>query len=508
MQKMPLSSSEVQGRYSFIASLILFLILIYFPIFLHLEGLAVRIFDESRLAMNALEMSDNGNLLVTHYSGAPDMWNTKPPLMINLQALCIRIFGPGELAIRLPAALAALGTTLMLFFFSKRWLADSWFGLITALVLVTASGYIGLHVARTGDFDALLTMFTTLAGLSFFLFMEGGRLKHLHWFFAALTLAVLTKAIAGLMFLPAYFIYMLLRKKWNLLRTKWLLYDSLLFIVIIAAYYLGREAVNPGYLKAVWDNELGGRYLEVNEGHDEEFLFYYLRLYLYDFNNWFWFSAAGLVMGLLSNDRRLRLLTAFSAIAAVSFWLVISCARTKLEWYIAPAYPFLSVMAAVPIYLGFKLLVRWSAVRSLFNYNPVPVLFLFIAFWTPYNNILAKVYVPKEYSWEEETYAAAYVLRDYIRGKVDLTNTALCVESFWSHCEFYQRVLAKEGKQLPMVRKEELLPDMKVLAGQPEVKNYIESQYEVEIVDTRRYARIYRILAKKPALQESEPEVL
>ncbi len=41
-------------------------ILVYMPIFGHLDTLPIRIWDESRLAINAFEMYKNGDFIVTH----------------------------------------------------------------------------------------------------------------------------------------------------------------------------------------------------------------------------------------------------------------------------------------------------------------------------------------------------------------------------------------------------------------------------------------------------------
>src|SRR5690606_9717613 len=100
------------------------------------------IWDEARLAINAYEMSQNGNLIVTYFDGAPDMWNTKPPLLIWIQALFIKMFGFNELAIRLPSAIAALFTCVVILIFSEKYLKNFWFGFIAVVVLVTSQGYI------------------------------------------------------------------------------------------------------------------------------------------------------------------------------------------------------------------------------------------------------------------------------------------------------------------------------------------------------------------------------
>ncbi|HQA87386.1 MAG TPA: 4-amino-4-deoxy-L-arabinose transferase, partial [Bacteroidales bacterium] len=79
------------------------IILILFPLFGKLDKIPVQLWDESRLAINALEMFENGNLLVTYYKGEPDFWNTKPPLMIWFQSLNFHLFGVNEFSLRLPS---------------------------------------------------------------------------------------------------------------------------------------------------------------------------------------------------------------------------------------------------------------------------------------------------------------------------------------------------------------------------------------------------------------------
>ena len=66
------------------------------------------LWDELRLAVNALEMTIRGFGLVTTYGFRPDLWNTKPPLLIWLQAGAMDVFGPDEWALRLPSLVAAL----------------------------------------------------------------------------------------------------------------------------------------------------------------------------------------------------------------------------------------------------------------------------------------------------------------------------------------------------------------------------------------------------------------
>jgi len=64
-----------------------------------LDGHPVYLSDESRQAFNSFEMFLNGNWLVTTFENKPDLWNTKPPLLIWLQVLFYHLVGTNELAL-------------------------------------------------------------------------------------------------------------------------------------------------------------------------------------------------------------------------------------------------------------------------------------------------------------------------------------------------------------------------------------------------------------------------
>ena len=159
---------------------ILLLIIMAIPLFYKLGNDPIRMWDESRLSINAYEMHTEGNWIVTRYGGKPDMWNTKPPVMIWLQAVSMKLFGANELAVRLPSALAGIITMLMLMVFAGGYFNKKVLFIIAAFILITSPGYVGHHVTRTGDYDALLVLFTTLFNLCFFIFLENYSLSLIH----------------------------------------------------------------------------------------------------------------------------------------------------------------------------------------------------------------------------------------------------------------------------------------------------------------------------------------
>jgi 4-amino-4-deoxy-L-arabinose transferase-like glycosyltransferase len=382
---------------------VLVFVLVFFPLFTHLDSLPIRVWDEARNAINAYEMTKNGQWFVTHYDGSPDMWNTKPPLLIWLQALWIKLIGFNELAIRLPSAIAAFLTVFIFYRFLKTKLNHSILALIPTFVLLTSTGFLGEHAARNGDYDALLTLFTTAAALNFYQILQTQHVKYFYYFFGCLALGVLTKGIAGLLFLPAYFFLSLFFKQLvNILKNKHFYFGAVLFVILVLSIYIIRESENPGYLKAVYNNELGGRFLEVTENHKAGFWFYYSNFFT-RFDYWIYLVPAGFLFGLFSKDETTRRLNTFGAVMALSYFFVISSAQTKLTWYDIPMYPFLALLSANFIVLIYSYFQQNDILSKHLTKNVLPAIFLFFIFIKPYENIIQNNHTShdKDYAFYE-----------------------------------------------------------------------------------------------------------
>jgi 4-amino-4-deoxy-L-arabinose transferase-like glycosyltransferase len=96
--------------------------------------------DEMTHAIAALEAARDGHWMPLTLKGVP--WLEKPPLLPWLTALCIRIFGPGETAARLPtftfAALAMGFCAKVVARLSRR----LWIGLLAALFLFCQTDFL------------------------------------------------------------------------------------------------------------------------------------------------------------------------------------------------------------------------------------------------------------------------------------------------------------------------------------------------------------------------------
>lgn len=307
------------------------------------------LWDESRLAVNALEMADTGFSPVTTYNFLPDLWNTKPPLLIWLQAAMIHLIGVSETAIRIPGAIAALATLALVLAFSGRFAQRAWTPFVACLLLGLSRLFYGQHGAATGDYDALLTFFTTAYLIVLFDIVHRERPQRWRIWLAALLVlgAMMTKGVAGLVPGAGVAVYLVLngRLKRPFIRPDYLL-AGLCTLGAFAAFLAWREATLPGYVAAVWQNEVAGRYFGVAEGHAHPFPYYIWRaLGRFDFS--IGPLALAALAGPFVSRGRARVAIAYSLVVAAVFVLVISFSATKITWYALPAYPFAAVALAL-----------------------------------------------------------------------------------------------------------------------------------------------------------------
>ncbi len=316
-----------------------------FGLFFDLAGLSLRQWDEARLAVAALEMTQGENWLVTTFGFEPDLWNTKPPLMVWLQAGLIRLIGPTEWAIRLPAALAALTSIGLVYWFLARWLHRPLAGVLGASVLVAALGFMGEHHGHTGDYDALLTLAHCVAGLSLLLLLETDRQ---YWWLgvgAGLIMGTRTKGVAALLPWPGIALYCLAHERGRrLLRRPGFWLVALGWLATAAGWYVLREQQAPGYWQAIHLNELGGRFATTLEGHDETWYYYLARMIEAKFLPWTYLLVFVVPFALRHPDARARRVAWFAFSWALGLLLVLTCAKTKIDWYLAPAYPWLAML--------------------------------------------------------------------------------------------------------------------------------------------------------------------
>jgi 4-amino-4-deoxy-L-arabinose transferase-like glycosyltransferase len=478
------------------AGLIILLIIIAYPIFWNIDYYPIRLWDESRVAINAYEMHKTGNWIVTTYNWEPDMWNTKPPLLIWIQVLFIKLFGLNDLSIRMVSPLAALGTCIFLYWFFIKKFNQPWMGIMVCLILVTSKGYIRLHGTRTGEYDSLMVMFTTMYALYYFLYLEDDKKKYLYGAAITLTLAVLTKGIAALLFMPALFIFTLFRGKIIMLVTNPHFYIGIaIFAVFGVGYYFLREHYNPGFIEQVRENEFGGRYLETDRTYENNYLYYYKFIQGKAFGRWLVLMAAGAILGLVSRDKLLRRLTLYSILTGVAYFVVVSLARTKNEWYDMACYPFFAIVTAAGIIVACRLLLK---IPNFYVSHAMIGILIVLITWLPYKEIIAEHVKPEYQDWSQENDSITFYIRDILKGRKSGKDLLIAKEGYQADMDWYQLLLKEKGRQLDTVDYKMIPAGERVIAYQEQVKQYIAANYDTARLDSFNTLLVLQINGRKP----------
>ena len=395
--------------------IITLLILAFFPLFLYLPEPTIFMWDESLRAVNAADMLESGDPLVVRFNGEPDLRNTKPPLVVWLMTLSIKFFGYNTLALRLPAALAGLLTVAGLLVFSRKYLGTYAIGFWAGLVLLTSAGFTGKHITRTGDIDAHLVLFLTMTALFYFIYLQQGKPNGWGMPLSAtcLTLAVLSKGIAGFLPLPGLFLYTVFSGKLKQVFQAKAFYASAAgLIAVIGGYILLREQAAPGYVAAMMENDITGRFQTGKGGHEEPFFFYIKNFiksapnYKAQFWPWIYLVIPAFLLNWGIPDQRLRALNRFAGLTGLVFLLVISTATTKIYWYSAPLYPHLALIIGIGLYRLWQLCHKSLSL-------PLPssiqqkllAIALTLGFMTyPYYHTMARISNQPKKSWSAARY--------------------------------------------------------------------------------------------------------
>src|SRR5262249_26515321 len=323
-------------------------------LFYRLGALPIEVWDEARLANNALEMANTGLSLITTYGGMPDHWNTKPPLLIWLMSISIRVFGSNEWAVRLPSALAALTTVMLVFAFCNFRLKRPFVGFFAVLILFHEDHYIQSHAARSGDYDATLALWTTGYLLVGYMYMHDHPSKRRLWLLLCaigIALAFLTKTVEGLIFVPALLIYAASQGRIvEILRSPAAYVNGASVLLICVGYYFWREKIDPGYFAAVMENDLLDRYM--TEGGEGGPFLYFLPLIV----NALLFAGFQFRWGRGERHQ----ISVFLGLVSLFFLVIISLGQTKKSWYAVPVLP----LSAMIIGVGLDEALEWMTMRG------------------------------------------------------------------------------------------------------------------------------------------------
>ena len=496
--------------------IVLLLIALYFPLFYCLDALGLYHWDESRNAVSAVEMMQNGNYWVRYFQGSPDTWETKPPLLLWCQIFFYKIIGINTLAVRLPSALTGLALCAQMWWFFRHTMGKAEgnrLGILAALGLVTAQGFVTLHVSRTGDHDALLVFWLTTAVLSFYNWLKTNTLRDILIATGCIVAAVMTKSIIGFILLPGLLLYVITtRQLGKVLSHRGFWMASLVGGSLICGYYIVCERLHPGHWAYVWNMEMLPRYtnrmsngMSVNVLDDK---WYFLKKLWFERMPLVAFLPLALLFGLKFRQTERGNIAWLLTCVLLCFYLTISSGCVN-DWYDAPAYPFWAMFLALILNEIFKIFsndtpegINEGVSKASGKIWKTPLLFMLFViccFSMPYFQIMQKITHEKSPYVDENI---APFLNKLSRIYPDIKAYHILQRDgrdYLSPLFFAQHSLAQKGIQVTLhyadhVTTHTLPPQAMVILLHNALETKLLATYSVEKLDEWSGIQVYKII--------------
>ena len=311
-----------------------------FILFHDLGGAALFDPDEGRNAEIAREILETGDWIIPYYNFLPRL--EKPMLFYAATAISYKLFGVSEAAARLPSAVAAAGVLLLTYFFVRRVYGEH-AALWSGLILVTCIQFNAF--SRIVILDMTLSFFITAALIAYYRASsaEDRAQKRRYYLimYAAAAVATLVKGPIGFV-LPGIIIaaYIAARRKWSSLAELELGWGVLIFILIVAPWYVGAELRRPGYLAYFLGQEHFARYL-TPQFHRTKPWYYFFVVVTVGFLPWT-FLLPSIASRLKNNFDECSI---YALLWAVVPFVFFSFSSSKMSEYLLPIYPALAMLA-------------------------------------------------------------------------------------------------------------------------------------------------------------------
>jgi 4-amino-4-deoxy-L-arabinose transferase-like glycosyltransferase len=324
--------------------------------------------DEPRFAEASREMLQRPDYIVPWFNGAYRF--DKPPLIYWSQMACYKMFGENTFAARLPSALFAAGTSLLIFFWARRF-AKPQAALAAAVIFSTTLQM--LANARLATADMPMIFFVAAAAWSGWELTRPDAMDARRWwwiFHISLALGFLAKGPVAWLPIGGLLLGKWLRpKEFNLSLLRFAA-GMVLTLSIIAVWGIpALIATNGEFFTVGIGHHVIFRSVGVMEGHGGKSLLNYLLLLPFFFVTFFFsfFPWAFRVPKALWNWHVSSAADTFGwylLMQAGLVFLTFTLVRTKLPHYTLPAFPFIAIWLARAI-PGLKIF-RWAAAMTVF----------------------------------------------------------------------------------------------------------------------------------------------
>lgn len=306
--------------------------------------------DEARFGEASREMIQRGDYIVPWFNGE---WRLYKPVGIYwCQIASYRLFGVNDFSARLPSALAAIGTALLLVRWGRK-IADAKIGFLAGAMYLA-----GLHIAicgRMATADLVLIFFFTLtawAGWELTRPQQPSRWKWWVTFYLALALAFLAKGPEAILPLVAMVLGRVLRKDSFRLPVLETVAGLVLTLAIIGAWGIpALKQTNGAFWSVGMNEQVYRRAVDVNNGHGLSGIWGYLLPMPYYFLIFFasfapWSTRVPVKLWRWWPGRKGDDLGWYLLMVAAVVFVVFTLVKTKLFHYTMPAFPLIALWLA------------------------------------------------------------------------------------------------------------------------------------------------------------------
>jgi len=313
--------------------ILLILVLSYIFFFHNLGNYSLKEPDEGRYAEIPREMVETGDYVVPHLDYV--RYFEKPPLLYWATALSFKIFGVSEWSARLPNALAALLTVLILYLAVTRWFTPE-AALLSAVILISSFGF--FTMARILTIDMLLSCTLFLSLIFFYEFYRQKKAGAMYLFYACLAMATLAKGpVAPLLMAVSLLIFLTLERRVSFPKVLLSGKGLLLYAILVLPWFIAVALREKEFLWFFFVDQNFLRFL-TQKHHRSGPIYYFLPVLFGGLFPWSIFIPRAVAAFWRRGEFHLFL------IWFLVVFLFFSLSGSKLPPYILPAFPALAIL--------------------------------------------------------------------------------------------------------------------------------------------------------------------
>lgn len=305
-------------------------------------------YDDAMYSTEAKNVLHHGDWLAPDIRGVPAMEH--PPLFVWTQAVFFRAFGVHDWAAKLPAALCALATVLLVYWLTRRLLDDTLAASVAMFVMLATPYFIKYAGHAMTDVPTAFLFLCAICAWS--LASENSR-----WYLAAGLFTAVALMVRGLIgfALPVVFAVDLISRRHRPV-WQWLMPALLITILPVAAWYAHLFLAYRDYFLRLHEGWLNREVFGALNPPWRRYTGLPEYLWMLAKSYWPWLPATAGGIVIIARERRRPLFLLLGWVGAVL--LLCAAARSRVLRYMLPAYPAFSILAAVA-------LMRWAPRRMI-----------------------------------------------------------------------------------------------------------------------------------------------